>query len=193
MLEIQNDLGRVGAISYDRFFLVELERINRLLAVPAAVARRAGCKYLDKGKSSAPKGFLDRLGEIPSVKYGPACNIAGSRSVGQQGQIEGLLGVAKGRCRRNGETGGRRRGLSASHSVIEVVDADHRQIHIAPGGMKEVISTYGEKVPVAAEYDHRQFRVGKLHPRGKRDSAPMCSVIGVELDVSSASSRTPYS
>ncbi len=39
MLEIQDDLGRICAIFYDCFFLVELERINRLLPVSAAVAR----------------------------------------------------------------------------------------------------------------------------------------------------------
>ena len=56
----------------------------------------------------------------------------------------------------------------------------------------KVISTDGKKVSVAAENYYRQFGIGQLQARGKRDGSSVSRMIGIELDVSGASSRTPY-
>jgi hypothetical protein len=58
--------------------------------------------------------------------------------------------------------------------------------------MNEMISTDCKKVSIAAENYDRQFGIGQLHARGKRNGSSMSRMIGIQLDVSSASSRTSY-
>ena len=78
------------------------------------------------------------------------------------------------------------------HAVIEIVHADHRKVHVAPCRVDEVIAADCKQVPVAAENDHRKLGVGELHAGGKRNRPAVRGVVGIEIDIARAPSRTSY-
>ena len=80
--------------------------------------------------------------------------------------------------------------MAAGHAVGQVVDADHGQVHVAPGRMDEVVAANGKEVAVAGKHDNLQLRVGHFDAGGKGDGPAMGGVEAVELDVARTPGRT---
>ena len=116
--------------------------------------------------------------------------IGGARRPGQQRQIEGRFRVSDRRGGGFGQMGRGGRHLAAGHAVVQVVDADHGQVHVAPGRMDEVIAADGEQIAVAAEDHDVQLGIAQLQPGGKGNGPAMGGVKRVELDIPGGPART---
>jgi hypothetical protein len=55
----------------------------------------------------------------------------------------------------------------ARHAVIEIIDGNEGDVHIAPGGMDQVIAANGNALPVPAMDQHGELRTGQFDPCGK--------------------------
>ena len=175
----------------DGSFLVDLQGVERFLLVAPPVARGAGRQDFDEGEAPSGKGFLDGLGQVARVENGPPGHIGRPRRIGQKRQVERRLGIPQRGGGRFGHARSRCRSLASGHAVVEVVYANHREIHVPPCGMDEMIAADGEQVAVAAEHDHVELRVGQFHARREGNGPAVGGVIGVELDVACRTPRTP--
>jgi hypothetical protein len=73
--------------------------------------------------------------------------------------------------------------------VVEVVDADDRQVDVAARGVEEVVAADGHEVPVAAEDHDMELGVGQLEARGERNGPAVGRVEGIDLDVAGDPAR----
>ncbi len=113
----------------------------------------------------------------------PAGDKAGSRGRQQVGQIERQLGVT---IRAGGAARPARRGgpeLTARHTVIEIVDAYDLDVHVAAGGVDEVVATDGRQIAIPTEDRNHEPGVGQFQAGGEGDGAAVGGVIGVEIHV----------
>ena len=179
----------MSAILDDGAVSVNLKGLERLFAVAATVAGRAGRQHFDKGKPSPEQGFFEGLGEVPRVQNGPPGHIGRSCSIGQEREVERRFRVAHGSGGGICHTGRGGRCLAAGHAVIEIVDANHCQIDVAACGMDKVVAADGEEVAVTAEDHHIQFGIGELHARGEGNGPAVGGVVGIELDIAGSAAR----
>ena len=173
-------------------FLIYLQRIQRFFLVLSSITGRAWSQYLNKGKTPSIQGLFNGFGKIPRVQNGPPGHVGCARCKGQKGKAERLVRIAarSGCCFGHAGGGGCR--LAAGHAVDQVVHADHRDIHVAPGRMDEVIAADGEKIAVPAEYHHVKLRIGQLHAGCKGNGPAVSGMIGIKPGISGATARTSY-
>src|SRR4030066_292219 len=125
--------------------------------------RRAGGHDLDERKAGFLHGLDHGVRLVVDVEGRPAGDVDRADGFGQEGQVEGRFKVAEGGSRKGGPFGGWRGHLPAGHGVVEVIDADDRDVDVPPGGVDEVVAADGDDVAVAAEDDDFELGVGQLH------------------------------
>lgn len=81
------------------------------------------------------------------------------------------------------------RDLSPCHAISQVVDTDHREVHVPPGSVDEVVSADGAQITVTRKDDDVSFGFGHLYPGGKWDRPAVGGVEGIDVDVTGAATR----
>ncbi len=99
----------------------------------------------------------------------------------QKRKVEGLFRISQGVVVVREPRGGGR-DLASGHSVIQVVDAHHGDVDVPAGCMDEMIAADGKKIPVSAEHDDLQLRVGQLDSVANGMARPWV-VKGIQIGV----------
>src|SRR3990170_3792681 len=148
--------------------------------VRPAVPDGAGRHDLDEREAFLHGRLGDGIPDAPRVQRRPPRDVRGAARGGEPREVERVLEVpVRRRCRLR-LCGRRRTHLPARHPVVEVVDANHMDVHVPPRGVDEVVPADREQVPVPAEHGHVQVRVRKLQPRREGDRASVRRMVRVD-------------
>jgi len=91
--------------------------------------------------------FLDSFKKLNGMGGRPAGDIGGPSGPGQFAYVEGGFQVSVGRSLGSPLKRSRGGDLAAGHSVDSVVDHDHGEVDVSPGGMDEMVSPDAHAVP----------------------------------------------
>ena len=106
--------------------------------------------------------FFEGPQELDRMGHRPARHVGAPGGPGQFAHVKGGFQVP---VRRGlGPPLERSRGsdLATGHPVDSVVDHDHREVDVSPGGVDEMVSPDAHAVPVSGEDDDLSSGIGKL-------------------------------
>src|SRR3972149_4196664 len=112
-------------------------------AIATPVVDGAGGDYLDKGEALVLQGLLHGAAKPPHVQHRPPGYVGRACSSQQEGEIEGLLySTIRSRAGASAHLG-RWPTLPPGHAIGEVVEAEYFDVHVAAGGMDQVVAPNG--------------------------------------------------
>ena len=132
----------------------------------------------------------DHLREMLDVECRRARNVGCTRCFGDAARVEWTVDCTVWCGRRHFARWGRRRGLSARHTIDVVVEENDRQIDVATAAVEKMIAADGGAVAVSCNDNDVEFRACELDARCKRNCSPVCCVYGVKVHIARAARGT---